>query len=126
MCQVMFEIESGVIADIIPDRTHPGNAVVSSANWSGPVNAPFKCIDVEHDAATVKQRIADAVGMRWPTVASATKIDTGALPSTVQSQLITGTRGLATTDQLVAAVSLADGVSLDVLNGVGLEETDGP
>jgi len=126
MSQVFFEADTGIISDVLPDKVHPGSGVVTSHNWSGSVESPFKCLDVELDAKVVKRRIADAVGMRWPTVASATKIDIGALPPIVQSQLTTGTRGLATTDQLVAAVSLADGVSLDVLNGVGLEETDGP
>jgi hypothetical protein len=117
MSQVLFETESGVIADVIPDRLHPGNEIIDSANWSGPVNAPFKCIDVEHDAATVKQRIADAVGLNQPSVSGVTQIDVTAFPAPIQSQLTTGTRGLASTDQLVAAVSLADGLTLEDLNG---------
>lgn len=126
MSQVFFEEATGVITDVLPDKMHPGSNVVTSHNWSGSVESPFKCLDVELDEVTVKQRIAASLGLNWPTVAGATQINVSALPSIVQSQLITGTRGLATTDQLIAAVSLADGVSLDVLNGVGLEETDGP
>lgn len=117
MSQVLFVAATGVIADIIPDKLHPGNQIVESENWSGPVGNPFKCIDVEQDEATVKQRIATQLGIESCKIANAVQIDTSLLPILTQNQLATSTRVLASTDQVLATVSLVEGVTLEDLNG---------
>ena len=123
--QLVTHTPDGVVCAALQDGAHAGKAIVSGANWDGPVTNEGWCIfDLVEDPQAVRQSVCQAMltASDISKVYDYFAVTDSRLPASAQASLAATGRASITIDQLLAATGFAPDWSAGLVQVVEQEQ----